>query len=266
MLTIKNYVKAESLQEAYELNQSRSSRIKGGMMWMRLSNARIQTLIDLSGLGLDQIEETGKTFKIGCMCTLRDLEMHEGLNEYSHGAIRECVRHIVGVQFRNQATVGGSIYGRFGFSDVLTCLLALDTFVELYEGGTIRLAEFLKQKPGHDILVSIIIRKKKRQVRYSAFRQCATDLPVLTCAVVRGDGNWYVAVGARPMKAEHLEKSWEIADAGCKEQIEVCAKEAAAEFTYGSNMRGSAKYRQHLAEVLIGRAMTSILMEDENEA
>ena len=263
MLTIKNYVKAESLQEAYELNQSRSSRIKGGMMWMRLSNAKIQTMIDISGLGLDQIEETEKTFKIGCMCTLRDLEMHEGLNEYSQGAVKECVRHIVGVQFRNQATVGGSIYGRFGFSDVLTCLLALDTFVELYEGGTIRLSEFLNQKPGHDILVSIIIRKKKRQVRYHAFRQCATDLPVLTCAVVRGDGNWYIAVGARPMRAEHIEKSWEIEDGTCTEQIAKCAREAAGEFEYGSNMRGSAEYRKHLAEVMIGRAMTSILTEEE---
>ena len=39
---------------------------------------------------------------------------------YTAGAVREAVRHIVGVQFRNCATVGGSIYGRFGFSDVLT--------------------------------------------------------------------------------------------------------------------------------------------------
>ena len=58
MLTIGNYVKAKTPEEAYELNQARSSRIMGGMMWMRLSNARVKTLIDISGLGLDQIEET----------------------------------------------------------------------------------------------------------------------------------------------------------------------------------------------------------------
>ena len=33
------------------------------------------------------------------------------------------------------------------------------------------------------------------------------------------------------------------------------------EFTYGSNMRGSAEYRQHLAEVLLRREMRSILDE-----
>ena len=57
MLTISNYVKAKTLEEAYELNQARSSRVMGGMMWMRLGNAKVKTVIDLSGLGLDQIEE-----------------------------------------------------------------------------------------------------------------------------------------------------------------------------------------------------------------
>ena len=58
MLTISNYVKPKTLEEAYELNQARNSRIMGGMMWLRLGNARVKTIIDLSGLGLDQIEET----------------------------------------------------------------------------------------------------------------------------------------------------------------------------------------------------------------
>ena len=56
MLTITDYVKAKTLEEAYELNQARNSRVMGGMMWMRLGNARVKTVIDLSELGLDQIE------------------------------------------------------------------------------------------------------------------------------------------------------------------------------------------------------------------
>ena len=64
MLTIQNYVKANTLEEAYELNQARNSRILGGMMWLRLGNARIKTAIDLSGLGLDQIEAVSYTHLI----------------------------------------------------------------------------------------------------------------------------------------------------------------------------------------------------------
>ena len=82
MITISNYVKAESLEQAYELNQKRTNRVLGGMMWMRLSKGRVQTAIDLSGLGLDQIEESDEEFRIGCMCSLRSLELHKGLNTY----------------------------------------------------------------------------------------------------------------------------------------------------------------------------------------
>ena len=115
VITIGNYVKPKTLEEAYELNQARSSRVMGGMMWMRLGNARVKTIIDLSDLGLDQIEDEGNVIKIGAMCTLRQIEQCEALKELYGDGIAESVRHIVGVQFRNQATIGGSIYGRFGF-------------------------------------------------------------------------------------------------------------------------------------------------------
>lgn len=266
MLTISNYVKPKTLEEAYELNQARNSRVMGGMMWMRLGNAKVKTIIDLSGLGLDQIDETDHVFKIGAMCTLRQLEECEGLKEMYGDGIAEAVRHIVGVQFRNQATVGGSIYGRYGFSDVLTALLALDTFVELYNGGTIRLSEFVNRKKDKDILISVIIRKSKRKFHYESVRQTKTDFPVLACAVVTGIVNgqesWYFSVGARPMKAALIEKQWEVPKDADKETLIRFAREAAACFVYGSNMRGSAAYREHLAEVLICRAMQAILAEE----
>ena len=78
MLTIGNYVKVKTLEEAYELNQARNSRIMGGMMWMRLGNARVKTIIDMSDLGLNEIEETDHVFRIGAMCTLRQLENSMG--------------------------------------------------------------------------------------------------------------------------------------------------------------------------------------------
>ena len=42
MLRIKEYVKAASLEEAYELNQKRSNRVLGGMLWMRMSDVQVQ--------------------------------------------------------------------------------------------------------------------------------------------------------------------------------------------------------------------------------
>ena len=159
MLKIKEYTKVESLEEAYQLNQKRTACLIGGMVWLKMGNRNVSMAIDLSGLGLDTIEEDENEFRIGCMTSLRSLELHKGLADYTNGAMRESVRHIVGVQFRNCATVGGSIFGRYGFSDVLTMFLAMDSYVELYKGGIIPMKEFAQMKKDRDILVRIIVKK-----------------------------------------------------------------------------------------------------------
>ena len=41
MLKIKQYVKAESLEQAYELNQKKTNRIVGGMLWLKMSTAHV---------------------------------------------------------------------------------------------------------------------------------------------------------------------------------------------------------------------------------
>lgn len=254
MLTINNYVKAASLEEAYELNQKRANRVLGGMMWLRLSSGRVQTAIDLSGLGLDKIEENEEEFYIGAMCTLRDLELHEGLETYFGGAVKESVRHIVGVQFRNGATVGGSIFGRFGFSDVLTCFLAMDAYVELYKGGILSLKEFIKMKRDNDILVGIRIKKDGRKVAYLSERATATDFPLVACAIAIKEDQVFCAVGARPMKATLLE---DVCPA--RENVQSFAKKAADAITFGSNMRAGAEYRRCVASVLIRRGIEQIM-------
>lgn len=145
MVTIQNYVRVKNLEEAYTLNQKKGSMILGGMLWTKMQDRTIQTAIDLCELGLDRIDENADAFFIGAMVSLREIELHEGLYAYTQGAVRDALKDIVGVQFRNLATVGGSIWGRFGFSDVLTMFLAMDTYVELFQGGIIPLQEFAEK-------------------------------------------------------------------------------------------------------------------------
>ncbi len=79
MMTIREYKRAESLEEAWQLNQKKPNRILGGMIWLKMETINVGTAIDLSGLGLDTIEETEDSFSIGAMVTLRQLEQHPGL-------------------------------------------------------------------------------------------------------------------------------------------------------------------------------------------
>ena len=89
MMTIREYKRVESLEEAWELNQKKANRVIGGMIWLKMSRGNVGTAIDISGLGLDQIEETEDAFEIGAMVTLRQLEEHPGLAAYTDGAMRE---------------------------------------------------------------------------------------------------------------------------------------------------------------------------------
>ena len=253
MFRAEDYVKVRDLEEAYELCQKRSSLVVGGMVWMKMTSLTKRVIVDLSGLGLDKIEETEEEFRIGCMCSLRQMETHQGLNDYFQGIFKECTRHIVGVQMRNCATVGGSIYGRFGFSDILTCMMALDSYVELYKGGVLPMAEFAGRpitREERDILVRIIIRKDGRKAAYASQRISQTDFPQIACCVSRLGNYWDVSVGARPARAEVVR----ILDDG-HHSLKQLADEAAGQFRFGSNLRGSARYRQALASVYVRRLM-----------
>lgn len=249
MITIQKYVRAQSLEEAWQLNQSKRSRIVGGMLWLRLGRGSIGTAIDLSGLGLDKIEETDTEFSIGAMTTLRQLEQHEGLNAYCGGAVKNAVKDIVGVQFRNMATVGGSIWGRFGFSDVLTVFLAMDCYVELHKGGTVPLEQFASMRKDNDILVRLIVKKTPGKVVYTAMRNQRTDFPVLTCALSNIGGECRAVIGARPAKAMVIRD-----EKGLTPDGKAFAAYVADNAPTDSNIRGSAAYRTHLIRVLVARA------------
>ena len=55
----------------------------GGNCWLRMGkNNNINTIISLSKLGLDKIEENDSEFKIGAMVTLRQIETNESLNNF----------------------------------------------------------------------------------------------------------------------------------------------------------------------------------------
>ena len=259
MLTIRQYVRAESLEEAYTLCQKRNNVVLGGMAWLKMQNRMVGTAIDLCGLGLDTIEETEEDYRIGAMVSLRALEQHEGLNALSHGAVAESLKGIVGVQFRNTATVGGSVWARFGFSDVTTILMALEAKVELYKAGVMTMAEFAAlPRTQRDILVRVIVPKGERKVVYLSQRNTKTDIPVLTCAAVQRQGEVFAVVGARPRNAERYDGGELFAGGITEETAAAFGAQVAAKAAFGSNSRAGGAYRRKVATVLVRRAVLAL--------
>ncbi len=257
----KSYLVAETLEQACkELLKSKTNAILGGCMWLRQGHKTIGTAIDLSALGLDQITLSGDTVDIGCMATLRDLER----SPFMTGGLQilpRSVASIVGTQFRNTATVGGSVYSRFGFSDLMTALLALDSHVHLFKGGVIPMSEFIRQPKKRDIVVKVTIKLHETcRASYQSLRLSASDFPVLSLAVAKTGAAWTISVGARPGPAMlALKAAKGLTDCPSELEIERAAGILSEELEFGNNMRGSAEYRRHVSKVLFRRAAGEIL-------
>ena len=259
MLKIKEYIKAQSLEEAYTLYQQKNSVVLGGMLWLKLQNRSVGTAIDLSGLGLDAIEETDTDFRIGAMVSLRTLETHPGLNAFTQNAMAACLSPIIGVQFRNLATIGGSICGKFGFSDPVTLFLALGAQVELYHRGVLSLEEFLELPTQRDILVRVLVPKGNVQAVYLSQRNTATDFPVLTCALCRRDGELGCVLGSRPSKAQLYRDDNGLLSGGISpETAAAFAEELSQRVPFGNNNRGSEEYRKLLCKALVRRGLLAL--------
>lgn len=259
IITFQNYVRAQSLEEAWELNQKKRNTIVAGMMWLKMSKQSFNTVIDLCDLELDLIEESEEEFRIGAMVTLRQMEKHPGLAAYSCGAVEAAFKDIVGVQFRNGATLGGSIWRRMGFSDVLTVFLAMDSYVELYKGGTVSLEEFVSMDYDNDIVVSLIVKKRPGAFAYQAIRKQRTDLPTLNCAAAKLDDECRVVIGSRPARAMVLrDKLGILSDGITDESAAAFAEYAADKVPVTGNMWGSAQYREALVPVLTRRALMAL--------
>lgn len=257
MPQILQYRQVETLQEAYELlQQNRNNLILGGMMWLRMQERTIPVAIDLKKLNLDQIEEQEDCFIIGAMTSLRQLETHAGLQTWFGSIIKDSIQDIVGVQFRNGATLGGSLYSRFGFSDLLTAFSVLPCEVELYHGGRIDIKDFAKASYERDIVTHVIVHKKKQPSAFTCVRKSATDLPVLNMAASRHEDHWLIAVGSRPQKA--MTYTWPL-----DMPVLSIAKEMEAHVEVGDNMRGSAAYRKKLVYACALRLLTALSEEEK---
>lgn len=259
MVSIKEYRMVDSIEEAYELNQKKSNVIIAGMGWIKMQKKSINVAIDMSKLALDKIEEDDNSFKIGAMVTLRDLETHKGINQFFGNGIKESLCHIVGVQFRNCATVGGSIRMKFGFSDILTSLMALDADVETFKKGIIPLVEYAQMPYDRDILMNIILKKEMKKMEYLSMRNSFSDLPVLTVAVCKTKGSYSAVVGSRPSRAEMVKDEENIlVDGVTAESIKKFAEYITNTLDFHSNTRASKAYREHISRVLIKRCVTAL--------
>ncbi len=267
MISIKNYEKPKSIEEAYELlKQNKKTTLIGGGAFLKLGSKQISTAIDLSEAGLNYIKESDDQITIGAMTTFHEVETNPIITSYCSGMLSESVKDIVGIQMRNMVTVGATVYSRYGFSDLITALLALNADVKLYKGGQMALEAFLENgSEESDILEEVILTKVNCIGAFKSIRKSRADYAVLNLGVTKTDKKIRISVGARPNRAILANKAMKhLEEKGIdSNSIEIASQLISDELVFGSNMRASAEYRESIAPVLFKRALEEVLNNED---
>ena len=130
MPALKEFHKPTNLSDALALLKRKNPYtvpLAGGT-WL---NPRIgkevssDAVVDLSGLGLDQIERDASMLQLGAMTTLEAVTKDETCRSLAGGILAQTAQRDATVNARNAATVGGTVVVAPADSEFLLALLAL---------------------------------------------------------------------------------------------------------------------------------------------
>ena len=241
------YLKPESIEQALE--QLASGVALGGGTTLAPRRNSLETVVDLQGLGLSDLEVSGGKVVAGAGCTLQQIvEAKEMMAE----TLVEACRREAAWNLRNMATLAGAVLACDGRSPFTTALLAVGARAVLAGGEIVDLDDLLDRRPlAAGTLVTAFQWKTKATLRYEQVARSPSDRPIVAVAVGHTDGTAPRVVlagfGARPVRVPRAEKSLAADDARG-------AGDAAAEaYAQAGDAWASAEYRAHTAGVLVRR-------------
>jgi carbon-monoxide dehydrogenase medium subunit len=258
------YTRAGSVEEALDLVAEHGDDAKflaGGHSLLPLMKLRLATpevLIDLGRVpGLSFIEDRGDHVAIGALTRHRDLET-SGLLAREVPLLAHAAGHVGDPQVRHRGTIGGSIAHGDPASDLPAVVLALDaTLVARGPAGDreIPAGQFFRSlfetalEPD-ELLTEIRVPKPAAAGwSFQKFTKRAIDWAIVGVAV-QGSAVALVNMGSAPLRATATERAL----AGGASPAEAAAL-AAEGTTAPADNNATAPYREHLARVLVRRAL-----------
>ena len=262
-----DYVRAGSADEAVSLLQEHGDEAKllaGGHSLLPLMKLRLSTpsvIVDVGRVReLSYVRDAGDHIAVGALTRHRDLETNETLQR--EVPILARVASLVGdPQVRHRGTIGGSIAHGDPASDLPAVVLALGaTLVAQGPQGTREIAAtecfrgFLDTALAADEMLTEVRLPKVAGAgwSYQKFNRRAQDWAIVGVAAVR-NGVTRVALvnmASMPLRATAVEQALREGASAAD------AAEHAAEGTEApADLNGGTEYREHLARVLVRRAL-----------
>lgn len=282
MYKVKEFYLAKSAEEALsKLKEHPQNAILGGSAYLRLwSKKKINCAIDISQAALRYIEVGDDELTIAASTRYHDFETNEILKNFAFAIFPKAFSNIVGVQLRNEVQVAASVCGKFGFSDLLPVLLALNASLQWLERGEESIDEFLSRPSSIDFLKEIKFKNvgKIKAASYDTVRYNSGDLPILNIAAalfstseMGSERTLRLAIGAMPGRARRVtEIETYLNDVSLSEWLsEECLNKCydlLAGLKFGDDSKASAEYRREMAKVLLRRVLRDLLEQNEFDA
>jgi aerobic carbon-monoxide dehydrogenase medium subunit len=266
-----DYVRAESAEGAVAQLAEHGDDAKllaGGMSLLPLMKLRLATptvLIDVGRVReLSYIRTDGDHVAIGALTRHRDVETNDVLAREC-GVLRAVAAQVGDNQVRHRGTIGGSIAHGDPASDLPAALLALDaTFVAQGPGGTREIAAsaffegFLETALAPDeLLLEIRVPKSgPNGFAFEKFNRRAQDFATVGVVAAKTAGGTHgglINMGSTPLRATAVEQALAQGAAAAD-----AAQRAADGTEPSADLNASAEYREHLARVLVRRALEAL--------
>ncbi|MEP7023932.1 MAG: xanthine dehydrogenase family protein subunit M [Actinomycetota bacterium] len=257
------YQRAWSVDEALELATRGGPDAKflaGGHSLLPLMKLRLavpEILIDIGRLHeLSYIRDDGSHIAVGALTSHHDLA-GSGLLATDLPLLAHAAGQVGDPQVRHRGTIGGSLAHADPASDLPAVVLALDaTLVARGPSGSreIGAGAFFTGlfetalEPG-ELLTEIRIPRPQAGWSFQKFTKRAIDWAIVGVAV-QGGNVALVNMGQTPLRASAVEQAL-ASGAGPR----AAAAHAAEGLSPSSDLNASSGYREHLARVLVGRAL-----------
>ncbi|MFV1988192.1 MAG: xanthine dehydrogenase family protein subunit M [Gemmatimonadota bacterium] len=274
-----DYERANSVAQALTLLEQGgedASLLAGGhslLPLMRLRLARPTLLVDIGRLDdLRYVSIDGDHILIGALTTHHELADSSEL-EGACPLLSATARQIGDPQVRHRGTIGGSVAHADPASDLPAALLALDAEVVLQgsDGSrTVAAADFfegpfMSALGDAEMLTAIRVPVSSASASYHKFQRRAQDWAIVwVAAVVEHDGGTITNaaigltnMGGTPLRAPAVEAA--LVGAESDDAIAAAAAQVGDLGLPPGDDQASPEYRQHLAEVLIRRAVRELV-------
>jgi CO/xanthine dehydrogenase FAD-binding subunit len=256
---IEDYIRPASIAEAVSLLSDKTKVLKplgGGTSISREKNKQFG-VVDLQGLGLDHLEQTGQHIKAGAATKLKTFLGHSAV----HPEIQRSILMDTTDNIRNAASFGGWLISSDGRSVFSTVMLALDASMTWEPGGiSIQMGDWLplrrKEAPG--VLMTEVNWPVQPYVAFEYVARSPKDRPILIVAVAQWrSGRTRIALGGfgvTPIIAM---------DGPDDSGADVASRDA---FYKAGDQWASAQYRREVVSTLAVRCLKRIKETKESEA